>query len=51
MPERQFRSFIRLCIATAIGLVLSTGLFSAQAQDRELKVGYMKNPIQEPRST
>ena len=47
MPERQFRSFIRLCIATAIGLVLSTGLFSAQAQDRELKVGYMKNPIQD----
>ena len=47
MPERQFRSFIRLCIATAIGLVLSTGLFSAQAQEREIKVGYMKNPIQD----
>ena len=45
--ERQFRSFIRLCVATAIGLVLSTGLFCAQAQERELKVGYMKNPIQD----
>ena len=37
MPE--LKSFIRLCVATAIGLVVSTGLFSAQAQDRELKVG------------
>jgi Bacterial extracellular solute-binding protein len=45
MPE--LKRFIRLCVATAIGLVLSTGLFSAQAQDRELKVGYMKNPIQD----
>src|SRR5262249_28640826 len=45
MPE--LRSVIRLCVATAIGLVLSTGLFYAQAQERELKVGYMKNPIQD----
>src|SRR5258708_12577617 len=45
MPE--LKRFIRLCVATAIGLVVSTGLFSAQAQDRELKVGYMKNPIQD----
>ena len=29
------------------GLVLAGGLFSAWAQDRELKVGYMKNPIQD----
>jgi len=43
----ELRSFLRLCIASAIGLVLSTGLFSAQAQERELKVGYMKNPIQD----
>src|SRR2546429_432056 len=47
MPRRQFRSFIRLCAATAIGLALSVGLSSAQAQERELKVGYMKNPIQD----
>src|SRR5262249_15889284 len=33
--------------ATAIGLALSAGLFSVQAQDRKLKVGYMKNPIQD----
>src|SRR5262249_464013 len=45
MPE--LRRFIGLCAATAIGLALSTGLFSAQAQERELKVGYMKNPIQD----
>ena len=45
MPE--LKRFIRLCVATAIGLVVSTGLFSAQAQERELKVGYMKNPIQD----
>ena len=45
MPE--LKRFIRLCVATAIGLAVSTGLFSAQAQDRELKVGYMKNPIQD----
>jgi len=45
MPE--LKSFIRLCVAAAIGLVVSTGLFSAQAQERELKVGYMKNPIQD----
>src|SRR6516164_2387480 len=45
MPE--LRRFIGLCAATAIGLTLSTGLFSAQAQERELKVGYMKNPIQD----
>src|SRR6266478_1726517 len=45
MPE--LKRFIRLCVATAIGLVVSTSLFSAQAQDRELKVGYMKNPIQD----
>src|SRR5258705_615132 len=47
MPE--LKRFIRLCVATAVGLVLSAGLFStqAQAQERELKVGYMKNPIQD----
>src|SRR5262249_57350658 len=45
MPD--VRSFIRLCVATAIGLAISTGPFSAQAQERELKVGYMKNPIQD----
>src|SRR5258707_4683756 len=45
MPE--LRSVIRLCLATAIGLVLWTGFFSAQAQERELKVGYTKNPIQD----
>ena len=45
MPE--LKSVIRLCVAAAIGLVVSTGFFSAQAQDRELKVGYMKNPIQD----
>ena len=45
MPE--LRRFIGLCAATAIGLALSAGLFSVQAQDRELKVGYMKNPIQD----
>src|SRR5262245_13509165 len=44
----ELKSFIRLCVPTAIALVVSTGLFSAvQAQDRELKVGYMKNPIQD----
>src|SRR5262249_20981262 len=45
MPE--LRNFIRLCAATTIVLALSTGPFSAQAQERELKVGYMKNPIQD----
>ena len=45
MPE--LRRFIRLCVATAVGLVLSAGLSSTQAQERELKVGYMKNPIQD----
>src|ERR1700747_2179008 len=43
MPE--LKRFIRLCVATAIGLVVSTCLFSARAQGRGLKVGYMKNPI------
>ena len=47
MPE--LKRFIRLCVATAVGLVVSAGLVStqAQAQERELKVGYMKNPIQD----
>jgi ABC-type glycerol-3-phosphate transport system substrate-binding protein len=47
MPE--MKRFIRLCVATAVGVVLSAGLSStqAQAQERELKVGYMKNPIQD----
>src|ERR1044072_90949 len=47
MPE--LKPFIRLCVATAVGLLISAGLVStqAQAQERELKVGYMKNPIQD----
>ena len=47
MPE--MKRFIRLCVATAVGVVLSAGLSStqAQAQEREIKVGYMKNPIQD----
>src|SRR5438552_4456037 len=44
---RELRKLIRFCFATAIGLVLSADLFFAQAQERELKVGYMKNPIQD----
>src|SRR5436305_15335612 len=44
---RELRKLIRFCFATAIGLVLSAGLFFAQAQERELKGGYMKNPIQD----
>jgi hypothetical protein len=47
MPQRQNRSFIRLCVANAIAVVLAAGVHCAQAQDRELKVGYMKNPIQD----
>src|SRR2546422_6560206 len=47
MPERQIRSFIRLCAASAVCVALSAGAMSAYAQDRELKVGYMKNPIQD----
>src|SRR5262249_5180915 len=47
MPARQVRNFVQLCVATAIGLVLSTGLFCAQAQERELKVVSMKKPIQD----
>src|SRR5437764_3928875 len=45
----ELKRFIRLCVATAVGLVVSAGLVStqAQAQERELKVGYMKNPIQD----
>ena len=35
------------CCAGAAGLVLAAGLFSASAQEREIKVGYMKNPIQD----
>jgi len=47
MPE--LKRFIRLCVATAVGLAVSAGLVctQAQAQERELKVGYMKNPIQD----
>ena len=47
MPERTIRSFIRLCLAGAVALALSGGMFSAAAQEREIKVGYMKNPIQD----
>src|SRR5262249_37886571 len=45
MPE--LRKLMRFCVRTAIGVVLSTAVFQAQAQERELKVGYMKNPIQD----
>src|SRR5215467_11757108 len=31
----------------AVGLLLWTGLAPASAQERELKIGYMKNPIQD----
>src|SRR5712691_9758086 len=44
---RQMQSFIRLCIASAIALVLTGGIFFSSAEERELKVGYMKNPIQD----
>src|SRR5205807_2950365 len=41
MPARSLGSFFAFLCALALGL------FSAQAQERELKVGYMKNPIQD----
>src|SRR5437588_5668387 len=47
MRRRQIRSFTRLCVASALAAVLSAGVPCAHAQDRELKVGYMKNPIQD----
>ena len=46
MRHGQIRSFIRLTAASALALALSAGI-CAHAQDRELKVGYMKNPIQD----
>ena len=46
LKEKGATLFRRCCAGTA-GLVLAAGLFSASAQDRELKVGYMKNPIQD----
>ena len=46
MPEYQ--NLARLCLAGAIAVVLSGGIFStAYAQEHELKIGYMKNPIQD----
>jgi ABC-type glycerol-3-phosphate transport system substrate-binding protein len=46
LKDKGAALFRRSC-AGAAGLVLAGGLFSASAQDRELKVGYMKNPIQD----
>jgi multiple sugar transport system substrate-binding protein len=45
MPGRK--TFISLCTAGVIGMILCAGAVTASAQDRELKVGYMKNPIQD----
>jgi ABC-type glycerol-3-phosphate transport system substrate-binding protein len=47
MPHRQMRSLLWRCAAGAVGLMLAANLFSASAQERELKIGYMKNPIQD----
>ena len=46
LKDKGAALFRRSC-AGAAGLVLAGGLFSASAQERELKVGYMKNPIQD----
>src|SRR5262245_66544428 len=40
MPE--LKSVIRLCVATAIGLIVSTGFVSAQARARQPQAGSMK---------
>src|SRR6516164_10095055 len=47
MPEHQIRRLIRLCAASAVAVALSAPAITANAQDREIKVGYMKNPIQD----
>src|SRR5262245_25502189 len=47
MRQRQISSFVRLLAVCAVSLLLSASLDCACAQERELKVGYMKNPIQD----
>jgi ABC-type glycerol-3-phosphate transport system substrate-binding protein len=47
MFKDKVATLLSRCCAGAAGLALAAGLFSASAQERELKVGYMKNPIQD----
>src|SRR5436190_1203117 len=47
MSHRRSRSASWRRLAGAIGLMLAAGSLSVSAQERELKIGYMKNPIQD----
>src|SRR5262249_39676769 len=47
MRQHPIRSSVRLLAACAAVLILSGALAPAAAQERELKIGYMKNPIQD----
>jgi ABC-type glycerol-3-phosphate transport system substrate-binding protein len=47
MLKHYTRSCFGLLIAIAVSLMASAGMFPAFAQEKELKVGYMKNPIQD----
>ena len=43
MPTRRMGNMLGAASAVVFGM----GVLCAQAQERELKVGYMKNPIQD----
>jgi ABC-type glycerol-3-phosphate transport system substrate-binding protein len=47
MSHCRARRLSRAFRASAIGFMLWASLFSASAQERDLKIGYMKNPIQD----
>src|SRR5262245_49180965 len=47
MLKHCTRSSCGLLIAIAVGLMASAGMVPASAQEKELKIGYMKNPIQD----
>src|SRR5215471_7705024 len=47
MWHRRCEGRWRALCAGAVGLLLWAGLAPASAQERELKIGYMKNPIQD----
>ena len=49
MSRREAQSLSTAFRVGAAGVMLWAGLVSAVAQERELKIGYMKNPIQDAR--